>query len=156
MGAKLGIQMIDMYCQLVYQEFRPILDSLRARRQVEEHNCEIDVRKELGIYDLTTKRMKLKAQLDEIERQLRSYEKAEHYGQPSKIEKIVKVKMAESKNGILKEAEMLQMDLIRRIKLSGVTGDVKEVFDEIPKLIAPLEKKIKALPKPKKVKKLTI
>jgi len=156
MGKTLGIGMIEMYTKMVREEFAPIISNLNARREVEKHNTEVEVRKELGIYNMTVKRMKLKAELDELDRQLKSYEQSKYYGKPAKIDKLVNAKMEERKNGLLKETEVIQRDLIHRIKLAGVAGDVKTVFDDLPKMIEPLQKKLKALPATKKVKKLTI
>lgn len=154
MGKTLGIGMIEMYTKMVKDEFAPIISQLNARREVEKHNTEVEVRKDIGIYDMTVKRFKLKAQLDELERQLKSYEQSQYYGKPSKLDALVKAKMDERKNGLLKETETIQNDLIKRIKLAGVAGDIKEVFETLPELIAPLEKKLKALPPMKKIKRL--
>jgi len=159
MAKQLGIGMIEMYTEIVREEFAPIMASLNARRSVEIANTEVEARKELGIYNLTVKKLKLKAELDEVTRQLKSYEDSTYtklpngtYRTQSRIDLLVNAKMAERKNGLLKEAESVQNELIKRIKLSGVTSDVKLVFEDLAKQIEPLNKKLKKLPKVKTLK----
>ena len=118
MAKQLGIGMIEMYTRMVVEEFEPILSTLNARRSVEKANTEIEVRKELGIYNLTVKKFKLEAELGEIKRQLESYEKEKHiktkngYKRQSKIDIVIDAKMAERKNGLLVETEKIRNDLI--------------------------------------------
>jgi hypothetical protein len=155
---QLGIGMIEMYSKMIAEEFAPIISQLNARRSVETANMEIQVRKELGIYNRTIKKFKLEAELAELNRQLKVYEENSSYergGWCSKIDEIVNAKMEATKNGLLKETEVIRDDLIKRIKLAGVHGDIKTVFDDLSALIAPLQKKLKALPmvKPKKMLK---
>jgi hypothetical protein len=156
MAKTLGIGMIEMYTKMIKTEFEPLISNLEARRTVEKANTEVDVRKELGIYNLTVKKFKLQAELDEIKRQLKTYEDT-NYQQGkyvSKIDEVVSAKMAERKNGLLAKTEKIRNDLIKRVKLAGVNADIKEVFEDLPALLEPLEKEIKKLPKVKPLKKI--
>lgn len=156
MSKTLGIGMIEMYTKMIKTEFQPLISSLQARRTVEKANTEIEVRKELGIYDLTVKKFKLEAQLDEIKRQLQTYEDTNYKRGKyvSKIDEVVNAKMAERKNGLLAKTEKIRNDLIKRVKLAGVNADVKEIFEDLPALLEPLQKEIKTLPKVKPLKKI--
>jgi hypothetical protein len=160
MGKTLGIGMIEMYTKMVRDDFAPIISQLNARRTIERANMEITVRKELGIYNLTVKKFKLQAELGEIERQLKSYEEKTNvkingrFEYESKIGHVVNAKMAEAKNGLLKETEISRNQMIKRIKLAGVHGDIKKVFDDMSSFIEPLQKQLKKLPIIKPLKAL--
>lgn len=154
---QMGINMIEMYVNMVKEEFEPLMAQLNARETVMRSNMEVEVRKELGIYNMTIKKHKLQAELDELNRQLKEFEDKKHYdkyGYSSRISQVVDAKMAERKNGIRVEIESLRDHMIKRIKLAGLTGDIKQAFDDLPKLIEPLKKKLKELPAPKAVKRL--
>jgi hypothetical protein len=156
----IGIGMIEMYSKMIKDEFQPVISQLTARRTVEKANMEIAVRKEMGIYQMTIKKFKLQAQLEELKRQLKGYEEKQNlkidgkFIYQSKIDHLVDAKMAEKKNGLLLEAETVKNDLIKRIKLAGVHGDVKAVFDDLSKLFEPIKKELKALPAVKPMKSL--
>jgi hypothetical protein len=159
MGTTLGIGMIEMYTKMIKDDFAPIISQLNARCTVERANMEITVRKELGIYNLTVKKFKLAAELGEVERQLKTYEATEYNPKTgrshSKIDKVIDAKMAERKNGLFKETETLRNDLVKRVKLAGVHGDIKNVFDKVPALLASLEASAKKLAPIRPLKKLS-
>ena len=50
--AKLGITMIEMYCNMIRNDFEPLVSMLRRRTDGVRDKIESQVKKELGVYDL--------------------------------------------------------------------------------------------------------
>lgn len=155
--AKMGIQMIDMYTNMIRDQFAPLIQTFDSRDVLLREQVTVEVKKELGIYELTLKRAKLELAAEEIDKQLKSYEKKEYkqgYGHKTQIEILVDDRMRELRNGTRKEVEKARDDMIFKVKVSGVSGDTKEVFDSLPGIIEELTEKVAKLPAPKKQKQL--
>ena len=154
--AKMGINAINMYCDMVKQQFGPILSELRSRNSELRSQIEIEVKKELGIYDLYVKQAKFKAQLAEIERQLKGWETKSHTpsGYMDPIEEKVNVILNKSKNGLMKDVEKEMNEMIFAIKLSGIDSNTKAVFDKLPGIIKKFAEKVVKLPPPAKMTKM--
>ena len=145
MSKQIGVQMIDMYCNMIKDQFQPIIDILNHREKLLQKNLEIEARKELGIYDLYVKKAKLKLELDEIKRQLDGWESRDRhpdgtYGTP--VEHLVQVKLTSLRSPIRKEVDEILQKLIYKIKLSGLNADAKEVFTDLPNIIKELSDKL--------------
>ena len=148
--AKIGITTINMYCDMVKEQFAPILSELRSRNAELRSKIEIEVKKELGIYDLYVKEAQLKVQLAEIARQLKGWQTQSHTpsGYLNPIEEKVKVIMNKSKNGLMKDVEKEMYKMMYAIKLSGIDSNIKTVFDKLPEIIKKFTEKIAKLPPP--------
>ena len=154
--AKMGIQMIEMYCKMIQDEFAPIRAELQSRESELRSKIEIEVKKDLGIYDLYQKKAEFQAKLDEINRQLIGWERKEHtpIGYLSPIEHRVAVVLEKVRNGLFKSVNEKMNQLIWNVKLSGIDKDTKDVFDELPKIILDFKQELAKLPAPKVTKKL--
>jgi len=148
--AKIGITTINMYCDMVKEQFAPILSELRSRNAELRSKIEIEVKKELGIYDLYVKEAQLKVQLAEIARQLKGWETKSHTpsGHVNPIEEKVKVIINKSKDGLMKDVEKEMYEMMYAIKLSGIDSNIKTVFDKLPEIIKKFTEKIAKLPPP--------
>ena len=151
--AKLGISMIEMYCNMVREQFGPILSELRGRDAELKSKIEIEVKKELGIYDLYVKQAKFKVQLAEIERELKGWETKTHTpsGYMNPVEEKVNVILNKSKNGLRKDVEKEMNEMIFSIKLSGIDSNTQAVFDKLPRIIDKFTEKVAKLPPPAKM-----
>jgi len=137
-NTKLGITMIEMYANMIREEFTPILTSLRQNRKEVEEKVRSQILKDWGISALFIEREKLNERLKEINRVLAEYEKPNEYGQlgagyngyGSKIEFEVVRRMKEIPNPAT-TVEERQQGLIKQVKLAGVHEDVKTVFDAL-------------------------
>ena len=152
----LGIQKIEMYIQMVENKFAPLLNELQSRMSIEKFNAEIEVRKEFGIYDLTVKRSKLQMELDEIERQLKSFEKTTRKTIPgvgtrwvSPIDDAVDAKLQQRKHQVYKEVEWAVEKIKDSIRLAGASDDVQRVFKSLDDTVTKLSAKVSKLPKVK-------
>jgi len=148
--AKMGPTMIDMYCKMIEEQFAPLLAELRVRDQDLKKQVEIAVKKDLGIYGLFEKKAQLELELSEVKRQLKYWEDREHgpLGYKTPVEEKVDVIMNRSKNGINQEVNKAMNDLVYKVKLSGLDDDIKSVFDDLPKVVEQMAKKIEKLPAP--------
>jgi len=149
---KMTISMIDMYCDLVKEQFAPIIQTLKIQDNKIEEQLRIEVKKEFGIYDKMVRLAKLKLQIEELEGELEQFTKESHgkNGWKTRIDVLVDEKMAAAKNGFHKKVEERQAKMIYNIKLGGLDGETKKVFDELPRVIESLTKELKRLPPPTK------
>jgi hypothetical protein len=153
---KMTISMIDMYCKMVNEQFEPIITVLQSHYNKIEEQCRLAAKKELGIYDKLMREAKLKLELKELAAELDEYTKSKHVNNKwisSKIDQLTNQKMDKAKNGFYKKVEAAQQAMIYKIKLSGLEGDTKEVFNDLPGVIADLTKELKQLPPPNKILK---
>lgn len=151
--AKLGITMINMYVDLVNQEFQPLVDQVQHLENLMRTKVEDDVKKELGIYDLWVKKAQLEMELQQVQDYMNEWTKNKHRDGEwtSKLDQAVNAKIASTKNGIAGEVRDAKAKAIKQIKLSGVSGDTEIVFSELPKTLKTLTSKLeKAIPKPRK------
>lgn len=145
MAKQIGVQMIDMYCSMIQDQFKPILNELQEQENRIKKELEIEARKELGIYDLYIRKAKLKLEIDEIKRQLDGWETRErgydgNYGTP--VELLVAKKMESLKSPLRKEVDETLQKLTYQIKLSGLNADAKDVFTSLPNIIKELTEKL--------------
>jgi len=152
--AKLGITMIEMYVKMVRDEFAPLVSEIEMHESNLRDEVEIKVKKKLGVLKLYEEKAALTYRLGEINAKLDKYERHAHvdgYGRMTIIDRMVKDHMRMHSNGVSNTINTARDGAIKEIRLSGISGDIKKVFDSIPDIIAKLTK---ALPVPKKVKQL--
>ena len=150
MSAKLGITMIEMYCDMIKEQFKPITEALDLRDSELEDVCRVQAKKDLGIYDKMMLQAKLSLQLEELKEELASYTSCSYPRNKNKIDRLTEQKMAALKNGFHKKVETSMKDMIYGIRLSGLDNDTKNVFNRLPAVIESLSKELKALPAPTK------
>jgi hypothetical protein len=154
MTAKMGINMIEMYCKMVKEQFAPILQTLKVHSMQLYDMCEKQAKKELGIYDKMMRMAQIQLELKELESELDSY--TTKIGNPwkSKIQLLAEEKMKIVKNGFQAKVEKAMEDMVFKIKISGLDGETKKVFEALPNVIESLTKELKKLPLPTKKLKL--
>ena len=154
---KMGINMIEMYCKMIKENFEPIFETLKARDFKLEEQCRIQAKKELGIYDKMVKLSQLKLQVKELKDELEMYTKTDyHNNHKSKVQRLTDEKMKIVRNGFHDKVHATVRDMVYKIKLSGLDSETKSVFDQMPDVIKSLTSQLKQLPDPsKKMKRLT-
>jgi len=154
---KMGINMIEMYCKMIKENFEPIFETLKARDFKLEEQCRIQAKKELGIYDKMVNLSKLKLQIGQLKEELLSFtERNFKSGHKNKIDRLTDEKMKIVRNGFHDKVHATMKDMIYKVKLSGLDSDTKSVFDQMPDIIKSLTSELKQLPDPsKKMKRLT-
>ena len=120
MAKQIGVQMIEMYCNMVKKNFAPILDELNLEEIALKKAIEIEVKKEIGVYDLYMEKAKMQLRYDEINRQLKRHE--ERYRNDAgdyatDIEREVNMRLLKQRSKFQSEVEKIKEDLIYKIKL---------------------------------------
>ena len=156
MTAKMGINMIEMYCKMVKEQFEPINQTLAVHNMALHDMCEKEAKKELGIYHKMTRMAQLSLELKELESELDSFTKQIRHNNSwkTKIELLTEEKMKVLQNGFETKVEKTMNDMIFKIRISGLDGETKKVFEDLSGVIASLNKEIKKLPPPTKKLKL--
>ena len=142
---KMGITMIEMYCDMVRQQFESITDTLNARNLVLQEKCKTQAKKDLGIYTKLAKLAKLNLEAQELEHELKAYTESYYLGgkrYDSKVDQLTKEYMSQVQNGIHKKVHHTMNDMIFKIKLSGLDGDTREIFEKLPGVVKELSKEI--------------
>ena len=144
--AVIGIDRINMYINLVDDEFGPLLRAIQADEAELKETLTREARQELGIYDLHKEKLALKLRLEEVEKKLDEYEEVEYItgiGHTCKLDILVRDKMDACSNGTNKQIRDARQLIIKRIRLSGISEDIAKVFQDIPKEIKKLETVLK-------------
>lgn len=130
----LGITMINMYCDMVDQEFATVIAILEARTAGIRTAVERQVKKDLGVYSLLMKKAALTEQIKEIEMEMETLTSRYRCnrsnfgsGYMSRIEEETNKRMQEL-NQQLYEAIAAKDSLKRSIKLSSASGQIAELF----------------------------
>lgn len=143
------ISMIKMYEDMIEQDFDPIIKILKARGEAVKDTVVVDVKKDLGVYDLLMRKAKLELELAEIKEQVERKTKSVRimgtfdYKSPIDIE--VERRMEEI-NAPLSEAIRFRDGLLRQIKLSSGTPEVRAVFEKLPEEINQWKERVLGLP----------
>jgi len=146
--AQLGIKMIEMYCKMIEDEFGPLEKRVEERvTQAIKDEVEKQVKIDLGIYEMYMQKEALQLQINEIEKKLKKYENREYEGgwRSSLIEREVS-KRLNKLNEPLTKIQEARDSIIKKVKLTGVSTDVKEIFDGIAAEISNLKQTYGALP----------
>jgi len=145
--AVIGIDKINMYVGLVNDEFGPLLRAIQADEAELKEHLTREARLDLGIYDLHKEKIEISLRLAEIEDQLKEYEKPQFItgivGRTCKLDMLVKDKMDAHSNGANKKIKDAHKEMVKRIKLSGISEDIAKVFKDLPKEIKKLETTLK-------------
>jgi len=151
MAKSLGPQMIEMYVDMIKQDFDPLITRLKNRTQGLEPKILKQVKIGLGIYQLYQERAALTIRMREIKTRLVEFENSRSEWRDkdgnwrSRINKEVSERMV-AVNEPLVEATATRDYLIRQIKLSGIGEDIKATLDAMPGIISDLTKKYASLP----------
>lgn len=141
--AKLGIQMIDMYCTMIRQDFPPLLDVVKERRKRTQDKVHEMVLADFHILPMWREREKLQARLEVLNNSLKPFDQGGHNS--FSLRSSIDNEVAERMSQIPDDADVIinvQKDMARAIRLSGLHGDAKAVFDSLVDRIADLKKKL--------------
>ena len=144
--AVIGIDRINMYINLVNDEFGPLLRAIQADEDKLKEELTREARQELGIYDLHKEKLAIKLRLEEVKKKLDEYEKVKYItgiGHTCKLDMLVSDKMDTHSNGVGKQIKDARQLMVKRIRLSGISEDIAKVFQDIPKEIKKLETVLK-------------
>lgn len=150
-GSGLGITMINMYCDLLDQEFKPVIAMLTARTDSIKQSVERKVKKDLGVYDLAMKKTVLKEQIKEIDEQIKKLSASEytkHHGSWTWVGKVTMEtdrRLAEL-NAPLEETTAMLESFKKGVKLSCAPAEVAALFAKITPEIKEMTERFKALP----------
>lgn len=148
--AQIGIGMIEMYVDLITKDFEPILVELAAYESRLKEQVIEEVRRDMGIADLILQRAELRATLEELDTKIARVE-GNKYDSNNPLDSEVKSRLSKRLNGTSKEVHEVINNLIRRVKLAGVSTEMKNVFEQIPKVLEELKTKVKSLPAPETI-----
>ena len=146
--AQLGIKMIEMYCKMIEGEFIPLEAKIEGRiTESIKDEVEKQVKMDFGIYEMYMQKEALNLQINEIDKKLRKYENREYQDgyRDSLIEREVR-KRVNKLNEPLAKIEEAKERIIKQVKLTGVSTDIKDIFDRIGNEIASLKDTYGSLP----------
>ena len=97
---------------------------------------------------------KLELELKELKSELDSFTTRSGSPYKTKIQLLTDEKMKIAKNGFQTKVEKTMNDMVFRIKISGLDGETKKVFEDLPGIIKSLTKELTKLLAPAKNLKL--
>ena len=165
----LGIGMIQMYTQMVREEWSPVIQELGERQTAIYGEIEKIVKQEKGYYEVKAKRAAIQAQLEDVNIELFHLTGewlGKSHGGPGAsraiIDKEVKRRLKKI-NVPLETAQNMRDESIKGIKLASAGADVQTLFANIRNdvrsavgtiaALPPLKEVMKSLPGSKRVKK---
>jgi len=152
MAKTLGIKQIEMYENMIKEDFAPLITILTSRTTGIEDKVEKQVKKDLGVYDLLAEKAALEERIKEIEQKTKSLtgknfhkEANGRFISTSELTEEIDRRLEEL-NEPLSTAKKAKNEIIREIRLSSVPTDIKTIFTRSGKIIKQLTKEIAKLP----------
>ena len=146
MAKNLGINMINMYSQMIEEEFKPLIHELEAQAHGFKEELEIQVKKDFGIYELYAEKGAIEKRLDEIRAKLADYEREQWIDGEWETKLQAEIDRRLEKSHIpLHQVKQEQNDLIKKIKLCGAIGDIQEVFNKVSETVSGLKANVLSL-----------
>jgi len=152
MAKTLGIKQIEMYENMIKEDFAPLITILTSRTTGIEDKVEKQVKKDLGVYDLLAEKAALEERIKEIEQKTKSLtgknfhkEANGRFISTSELTEEIDRRLEEL-NEPLSTAKKAKNEIIREIRLSSVPTDIKTIFTRSGKIIKQLAKEIAKLP----------
>lgn len=150
----LGITQIQMYCTMIEQEFAPVIKILNSRTANIKPIIEQQVKKDWGIYELCAEKAALTLRMKEIDNRVnefvseyREYDsRGGEYIIRSKVNDEVTARL-HSMNEPLRKVEAQRDNLLKEVKLSIATKEVKALFEKLPAEIGKIMAEVASLPK---------
>jgi hypothetical protein len=155
----LTITHIRMYEELLEKELDPVIKILEARGNAVKERVTVEVKRDMGIYDLILKKAQLEMTLSEVVDELKK-KTSNRYVDVNGERKYISPVDAEIErrmdeiNSPLVEVRSFRDGLVKEIKLSCGTPDIRAMFDKLTPEIQKWMDKVKRLP-PLKLKQLT-
>lgn len=158
-GSSLTITHIRMYEELLDKELDPVIKILEARGNAVKDRVTVEVKRDMGIYDLILKKVQLDTTLDEVKSELRDKTSARYIDvdgdkkHMSPVDAEIERRLREI-NSPLVEAKSFRDNLVKEIKLAAGTPEIRAMFSKLEPEIKVWMDKVKRLP-PLKLKQLT-
>ena len=152
MAKTLGIKQIEMYENMIREDFAPLITILTSRTTGIRDNVGKQVKKDFGVYDLLAEKATLKERIKEIEQKTESLTEQKYHKAPngkyvwtSDLDEEVDRRLEEL-NEPLSTAKKAKEEIVREIRLSSVPTDIKTIFTRSEKVIKQLAKEVAKLP----------
>jgi len=158
-NGSLTITHIRMYEELLDKELNPVIKILEARGVAMKERVTVEVKRDMGVYDLTLKKFQLETALDEVKQTLKQKTDqrwVEVDGErrfESPVDTEIERRLKEM-NSPLVEVKAFRDNLVKQIKLACGTPEIREMFAKIEPEVQVWMDKVKKLP-PLKLKQLT-
>jgi hypothetical protein len=158
-NGSLTITHIRMYEELLDKELNPVITILEARGNALKERITVEVKRDMGIYDLILKKVQLETALEEVKRSLREKTDKKYIDVDgervymSPIDAEIERRLKES-NSPLVEVKAFRDGLVKEIKLACGTPEIREMFNKLLPEVAKWTEKVKRLP-PLKLKPLS-
>jgi hypothetical protein len=153
----LTVTQIKMYESMIEADFEEMMDTVNEYRSALNEQARVEVGKETGLFELKMQEKKLELQLSDIRDKITAlagkskWEKNKGY--EAMVERRVSQLLGSVGNGSLAEIQANYEFFLRKVRLAGVTDDVRDLFEkDLPAKIKELSKKIASLPAPKKIR----
>ena len=158
-NGSLTITHIRMFEELLDKELNPVITILEARGNAVKDRITVEVKRDMGVYDLILKKAQLEAALDDVRQELRE-KTSQRYIEVNGVKKYMSPVDAEigrrldEVNSPLVELKSFRDNLIKQIKLACGTPEIRQMFEKLAPEIETWMAKVKKLP-PLKLKQLT-
>ena len=147
---KLSIGMINMYIDLVNEMFAPLLTEIKVFEQAASEKASILAKKDAGIYDIMMEKETLIMRMREIDDEIMKWQRRyrDKSGEwTTDLEILTENHLRKVRVPQVQAIKDARDEAIRSIKLSGLSGEIKMVFDKLPETVKKLSMSIKKLPK---------
>jgi len=148
-----------MYEELLDRELSPVIKILEARGNAVKDRVTVEVKRDMGIYDLILKKFQLETALEEVKRELRD-KTDKRYIDVNGERKYISPVDAEIErrvneiNSPLVEVTSFRDNLVKQIKLACGTPEIRQMFEKLMPEVEKWMDKVKKLPA-LKLKQLT-
>jgi hypothetical protein len=125
-----------MYEELLDKELNPVITILEARGNALKERITVEVKRDMGIYDLILKKVQLETALEEVKRSLREKTDKKYIDVDgervymSPIDAEIERRLKES-NSPLVEVKAFRDGLVKEIKLACGTPEIREMFNKL-------------------------
>ena len=154
MSKVLGIKMIEMYEDMIKNDFEPLMDTCRNHIYDTQEEVLDELEKQHPLSAKLTELRELHDRCEVLVEDLTNVISKSYYNSPfngsNYLTKIEQKSFQEceknSPHAILyRTLEEARNGLLRRIRLSGLSGDVADVFADLPALFKSFQDKVNAL-----------
>lgn len=151
----LTVTQIKMYEAMIQSDFKELMARLKEYRTALKEQARVEVAKETGLYELKKMEKTLELQLEEIRNKIKTIEGTSRWNRNDEFEERVERKINELLGqiggGSLADIEANYEFFLRKVRLAGVTDDVRDLFEtNLPNKIKELTAMIRLLPEPPK------
>lgn len=148
---------MKMFEEMVRADFKKLLDQVKEYREALREQANFEVSKRLGLFELKVQEKKLELELEQVRTKIASIfghtsysDERERFNEA--VERELSALLASVGDGALAEVTAAHEMFIRKIRLTSLTDELKDVFtSEIPKQIEKLSANMTLLPPPPKV-----